>query len=473
MFIHKDFLLRSQLSRQLYHDFADKMPIVDYHCHLEPKDIATDYRFTSITELWLGGDHYKWRAMRANGIPEEYITGNGNDKAKFLAWADTVENAIGNPLHHWTHLELKQYFGITDLLTKENAEEIYNQCNQYLQEHKVTAVNLIQQSNVKFIGTTDDILSDLKYHKELKDRYDFTVAPSFRPDPVLSIMQGFGDYIKKCATVAGNDLVTYDSLKQFLIERVHFFHEVGCKSADHGFGELLYDAATKEEIEAIYQKGLQGLPLTRQEIAKWQGRVMVDLGREYAKLGWVMQIHFGAIRSVNTRLFDKLGRDIGCDSILDQGDIAIQLNSLLDALDRTNELPKTILYNLNPSINELVATACGNFQGNDKKIKSKVQFGAGWWFNDQYDGMLAQMQTLSNQGLLMNFVGMLTDSRSFISYPRHEYFRRALCEMIAQKVEAGYYPNDQKLLKKLIQNVCYQNAHEFFELKSEKEAMEK
>lgn len=464
MFINEDFLLTNETAKKLYHNYAKEMPIIDYHCHLNPEEIVNDYRITSVTELWLGGDHYKWRAMRANGVPENLITGESDDWDKFLAWAETVENAFGNPLHHWTHLELKKYFGVTDLLTSKSAKDIYKRCNQYLLEHKITPKYLIKQSNVRFIGTTDDILDNLSFHKKLKKEIPLIIAPSFRPDPILNIHNDFSSYLEKCQVLNEKEITTYSLLYDFLIQRIDFFHEVGCKSADHGFGEFLSKDSTDEEIEAIFQKGKSKQDISRDELAKWQGRIMRDLGREYARRNWVMQIHFGAIRNTNTKLLEKIGTDIGCDSIIDQGDVSINLNNFLDSLDQMDELPRTIIYNLNPALNDLVATTCANYQSNNQRIKSKVQFGAAWWFNDHYNGMIHQIDVLANQGILGNFVGMLTDSRSFISYPRHDYFRRILCQYIGDKVESGYYPNEEELLKKMIQNIAFNNANEFFEL---------
>ncbi|WP_291293027.1 glucuronate isomerase [Enterococcus sp.] len=464
MFIDDDFLLKNETAKQLYHEVAKRQPIIDYHCHLEPQLIAENFRFKSITELWLGGDHYKWRAMRANGVAEKYITGDADDWEKFYAWAQTVENLLGNPLHHWTHLELKEYFGITKLLTSETAAEIYEACNQFLANNEVSAQALIRHSNVKFVGTTDDILSDLQYHKQLKAETDFVVAPSFRPDPILNVHKEFAAYISKCQKIAKQKLVNYVDLKAFLLERVSYFHDAGCKSADHGFSEFLYQEASDEQIEEIYQKGLQGESIDREELAKWQGRIMTDLASEYAKRGWIMQIHFGALRNTNHKMFVDLGPDSGGDAIIDQGDLATNLNTFLDCLNTNDELPQTILYNLNPIYNELVAATCGNFQGNTQGLKSKLQFGAAWWFNDHYDGMINQMNVLATQGLLMNFVGMLTDSRSFISYPRHDYFRRILCQYIGEKVESGHYPKDEKILTKMVEGICYTNARDYFGL---------
>ena len=464
MFIKDDFLLQNEVSRQLFHKYAKNMPIIDYHCHLDPELIANNFRFTSITELWLSGDHYKWRAMRANGVEEHYITGNASEWEKFKAWASTIENLVGNPLYHWTHLELKTYFGITDLLNTDSARDIYEKCNKYLEENEVTTQSLIRDSKVEFIGTTDDILSDLRYHKQIASTINIKVAPTFRPDPVLNIHKNFCEYLKLSEEKFDLTISTYKSLMEFLKQRMDFFHKNGCKSSDHGLEEFNYLNATNEEIEEIFLKGKAGQAISKKELAKWQGRVMKDLAREYSRYNWVMQIHFGAIRSNNTRLFKLLGPDIGTDSIVDQPNIAESLNGFLDSLDVTNQLPKTILYNLNPMLNELVASTCANFQSNSEGIKNKIQFGAAWWFNDTFRGMVNQLETLSDQGILMHFVGMLTDSRSFISYPRHEYFRRILCNFIGEKIEAGYYPSDQKMMEKLVKNITYWNALEYLDL---------
>lgn len=472
MFIKEDFLLTNETAKRLYHNQAKDLPIIDYHCHLDPEQIAKNYRFQSITELWLEGDHYKWRAMRANGVPERCITGDASDWEKFEVWAETVENLIGNALYHWVHLELKAYFKITQRLSKKTAREIYDQCNQYLAENEVTTHSLIKDSKVQFIGTTDDILSDLHDHQIIREQTDLRVAPSFRPDSILNIQANFSSYLAKCQALAQDSLSSYQAFLAFLKARVSYFNEAGCKSADHGFQAFLYAAATDEEIDAIYQKGLASATVTPLELAKWQGRVMVDLGREYAKYGWVMQLHFGAIRNNNTRLFQQLGTDIGTDAIFDQAAIASHLNAFLDALDQTNELPKTVLYNLNPGVNDVIASVCGNFQANDQGIKSKVQFGAAWWFGDTYRGMNQQLETLSNYGLLMHFIGMLTDSRSFMSYPRHDYFRRILCQFIGEKVESGFYPKDEALLQKMVKQIAYENVVRYFDLENEVEEID-
>ena len=464
MFIDEDFLLTNDTARRLYHDYAKGMPIVDYHCHLEPKLIADNYRFQTITELWLEGDHYKWRAMRANGIAERLITGEATDWEKFEAWAETVESLLGNALYHWTHLELKTYFGITQRLSKQTARAIYDTCNDYLATHNVTTQSLIRQSNVKFIGTTDDILSELADHQRIQEQTDLVVAPSFRPDPILNIRETLADYIHRCRMETNEELASYQELFKFLKKRIQHFATHGCRSADHGFKTFLFAKATATDIERIYQKALRQESITDHEMAQWQGFVLADLGREYAKYDWVMQLHFGVVRNNNTRLYKLVGENIGTDGIYDQPDVAVHLNRFLDCLDQTNQLPKTVVYNLNPTLNDVVANVCANFQANDQGIKSKVQFGAAWWFGDTYRGMRAQLETLSDHGILMNFIGMLTDSRSFLSYTRHDYFRRILCQLIGQHVESGFYPDDEELLKQMVQKIAYENVVTYFAL---------
>ncbi|GFH42044.1 uronate isomerase [Lactococcus hodotermopsidis] len=466
MFIHENFLLANDLAKNLFHNYAEKLPIIDYHCHLEPQEIAENVRFTSITALWLSGDHYKWRAMRACGIPEKNITDSGSDWEKFYAWAQTVERSLGNPLYHWTHLELKRYFGVTDLLNAESAKQIYDACNHYLAVHEVTAQSLILDSNVKYIGTTDDILSDLRYHKQIAAAgFPCTVAPSFRPDPVIAIEKvGFVPYIEKISEFSGDIISGFADLVNFLDGRLAYFTAVGGRVSDHGFTALVYAEATPDELDNIFQKAMANQTLTNHEIAQWQGQIMVALGKLYKRYDWVMQLHFGAVRIANTRLFELTGADTGGDSIYDQADLAIQLNRLLDALDKTNELPRTIIYNTNPAQNDMLVTTCANFQMNDDGIKSRVQFGAGWWFNDTYRGMTRQMESLADNGLLMNFVGMLTDSRSFLSYSRHDYFRRILANYMAEKTEKGFYPDDEALLKQMIQDISFYNAKAYFKL---------
>ncbi|GEK89497.1 D-glucuronate isomerase [Alkalibacterium putridalgicola] len=464
-FIHDDFMLQNDVAKHLYHDYAKDLPIFDYHCHLDPKQIAEDHQFENLTELWLAGDHYKWRAMRANGVSEDKVTGDASPEEKFEAWAGTAEVAIGNPLFHWTQLELKKYFGIEDLLTSENWKDVYDRANTKLRDEGLTARKLVENSNVAFIGTTDNPTDSLEYHDQIKadDSFDVTVAPSFRPDEAFAIgEEKFTNFLNKLKDVTGKTAESYAELVALLEERVEYFDQRGTLASDHGLTELLYAEATDEEIDAIYVKALAEKEVTKEEKAKYLTRLLTDLSAMYEKRGWIMQIHFGAIRNNNARSFEAIGPDAGFDSINDQTDVAYALNNLLNSMHKNGTLPKTIVYNLNPMYNHIVASTVANFQGNDEGIKGKVQFGAGWWFNDTEQGMLRQMETLADHGLLMHFVGMLTDSRSFVSYPRHDYFRRILCNFVGEQVELGKFPNDENLLKKLIENVSYNNAIEYF-----------
>lgn len=464
-FITKDFMLQNETAKQLYHDFAESLPIFDYHCHLDPQQIAGDHEFSNVTELWLAGDHYKWRAMRAHGIPEEKITGNASSEEKFQAWAQTVESVVGNPLYHWTHLELKRYFDIDELLNSKNWKSIYDQASKAIQEKGLTARTLINNSNVTFIGTTDNPTDSLEFHDAIRKDADFTVevAPAFRPDEAFAVgEEKFTNFVQKLQDVSSKDVTTYKEMIKEIEARVDYFNERGATISDHGLGKLFYAESTDEEIEAIFLKALAKKEVTAEENAKYQTRLLSDLGKMYHARGWVMQIHFGAIRNNNSRMFDLVGPDAGFDSINDQTDVAYALNNILNALDKENQLPKTIIYNLNPTYNDVVASTVANFQSNNEGIKGKIQFGSGWWFNDTEQGMLRQMEALADHGLLMHFVGMLTDSRSFVSYPRHEYFRRILCNFIGERVENGKFPNDQELLQKLVENVCYNNAMEYF-----------
>lgn len=468
MFIDKDFLLESPLAQSLFHNYAEHMPIIDYHCHLDPQEIAENKRFDSVTDLWLSGDHYKWRAMRACGIPESEITGDASDWDKFYAWARTVERLMGSPLYHWTHLELKRYFGVTELLTTENAASIYQTCQSYLTEHVVTTQSLILASNVQYIGTTDDMLSDLHYHQQLAvSDFPCVVAPSFRPDPVIAIEKiGFKAYIEKIQAFRQKPVTGFGDLLTFLEGRLSYFTENGGSVSDHGFTFLVYEEATPETLDEIFHKAMTNVALNEKEVAQWQGQMMLALGKLYKRYDWVMQLHFGAVRSANTRLLEQLGPDSGGDSIYDQADLASHLNRLLNALDQTNELPRTILYNTNPAQNDMIVTTCGNFQMNDEGIRSRVQFGAGWWFNDTYRGMIHQMESLADNGVLMNFIGMLTDSRSYLSYSRHDYFRRILVNYIAEKTRQGFYPDNDVMLRQMITDICYHNAKAYFKFEA-------
>lgn len=461
-FMDKDFLLQTETAKYLYHNHASKMPICDYHCHLNPQEIAENKRYNNITEIWLGGDHYKWRAMRSFGIDEEYITGNASDFEKFKAFAKAMPYLIGNPIYHWSHLELKEYFGIEETLSEKNAEEIWNRCNEIIQSPDFSARTMIEKSNVKYIGTTDDPADDLKWHIEISkdENFDCQVGPSFRPDKAVKIgNEGFAEYIKVLGATENTEITGYKELIDVLEKRVAFFVENGCKITDHGLDRIYFRAATEEEVDVILKKALNGETLSQEEIEKYSTLTMVNLGKMYHKHDIVMQLHIGALRNNNTRMFKKLGADVGFDSI-DDAEVAMPLSRLLDSLATEDMLPKTILYCLNPKDNEVLGAMIGNFQGGG--IAGKIQFGSGWWFNDQKDGMERQMMALSQLGLISQFVGMLTDSRSFLSYTRHEYFRRILCNYIGGLVENGEYPADMEFLGEIIENICYNNAVKYF-----------
>lgn len=461
-FMDDNFLLSNETAVALYHDYAREMPLFDYHCHLSPKEIAENKHYRNITEIWLGGDHYKWRAMRSNGVEEKYITGDADDKEKFIKWAETMPYCIGNPLYHWTHLELKRYFGIEKVLSLDTAEEIWDKCNQALETEEFSARSLIKRSNVKVICTTDDPLDSLEYHIAIaKDKtFDVKVLPAFRPDKAINIdKEGFIDWINKLGKVTGIEIKTFQDLSNALVQRIDFFHQVGCRVSDHGLDVIEYREGTDAEATLILQKALLGEALSKTDIEKYKTMVVLLLGKQYSRLDWTMQIHTGCIRSTNTRMFKLLGPDTGFDAIGDSV-FAKSLAMFLNKLDETNELPKTILYSLNPRDNEVLGTIIGCFQGGG--IPGKLQFGSGWWFNDQKDGMIRQMTALANLGLLSRFVGMLTDSRSFLSYTRHEYFRRILCNIVGEWVENGEFPNDMKLLGSIVQDICFNNAKRYF-----------
>lgn len=467
----EDFLLQTDLAKELYQRYAKPQPIFDYHCHLEPELIAENYRFTNIVDLWLAGDHYKWRAMRANGIPEAKITGNASNEEKFAAWAETVEASLGNPLYHWTHLELATYFDIEETLGKDNWQRIYKRANEVLKTQEVTTQQLIVDSNVRFIGTTDTPVDSLAYHQKIAELSNFTVkvAPSFRPDLVFGINQAhFTPFIQTLSKLTHKTISSFDDLLEALVLRLEAFDEAGCLASDHGFEQLVYQPTDKNKLNQLLVKALNKQPITVLEQQQWQSELFYQLGKEYHRRGWVMQIHFGAIRSNNQRLLEQVGPDSGFDSMTDQTDLAHTLNQLLNRWEIEGALPKTILYNLNPMYNDLVACTAANFQGNEEGIKSKIQFGAGWWFNDTKRGMIRQLEALADQGLLMNFVGMLTDSRSFISYTRHDYFRRILCQWVSQKVIDGEFPENQASLQQLIEGICYKNAQDYFSKKTER-----
>lgn len=462
-FMDDNFLLLNNTAEKLYHEYAKNLPIIDYHCHLDPKEIWEDKRYKNITEVWLYGDHYKWRAMRSNGIKEEYITGNKSDYDKFLAWAKTVSNCIGNPLYHWAHLELKRYFGIDEILKEDTAKSIWKKSNEMLSGDGFSARALIKKSNVKMIGTTDDPTDSLIYHKKIKEegKMDTKVLPTFRPDKGIEInKEGFREWIETLSKVSGKTIEKYRDLLDALNDRIHYFHENGCRISDTGMDYVPYREASMDEVNLVFQKAMEGKALNQEEVDMYKTYTMLHLGEIYGKLKWTMQLHIGTLRNNNTRMFKRLGADSGFDSINDYS-IAKPLARLLDALDQNNSLPKTILYTLNPKDNYVIGSMLGNFQG---ETPSKIQFGSGWWFNDQKDGIIKQMKDLANLGLLSHFVGMLTDSRSFLSYTRHEYFRRILCNLVGKWAEDGEAPNDMELLGNMVRNICYYNAKNYFEI---------
>ena len=462
-FLSEDFLLHSELARRLYHDVAADLPIIDFHCHLPPQQVADNYQFTNLTDIWLRGDHYKWRAMRSNGVDERFCTGDATDKEKFMAFAATVPHTIGNPIYHWSHLELRRPFGLSNIIVNESsAEQIWNQCNEMLATDDFRARRIMEKMNVEMVGTTDDPIDDLAAHKRVADEPSFTIQmlPSWRPDKAFNIhLAGFVDYVHRLEAAADVSISRFTDLCQALKNRLDHFQAHGCCVSDHALDTVVYAEATDQELDAILQQRLGGGEVSAHQAAQFKTAVLVYLGREYAKREWVQQYHIGALRNNNSRMFKILGPDTGFDSINDDL-VAAPLAKLLDALDKDNALPKTILYCLNPRDNEVIGTMCGNFQGGG--VPGKIQFGSGWWFNDQKDGMVRQMTQLAQLGLLSRFVGMLTDSRSFMSYTRHEYFRRILCQMIATWVEQGEAPNDFALLSQMVRGICYQNAKHYF-----------
>ncbi len=450
--IKDDFMLYSKTAEKLYNDYAKDMPIIDYHCHLSPQMIAENYQFKNITELFLGGDHYKWRVLRSNGVDEEYITGGADDYDKFLKFAEAIPYTIGNPMYHWTHLELKRYFDIDEPLCPETADMIWNKCNELLARDDFRAKALITKSNVKVICTTDDPADTLEYHKQLKNEgFTTKVYPTFRPDKAVEIAkETFVPYINNIG------VKSYDELKAWIVERIAFFHENGCRLSDHAMEVVPY---AEGDAASVFDKAMKGETITLEEENAYKTDVLKVCGKEYTRLGWAMQLHIGAMRNNNTNMYKKLGPDTGYDSINDLS-IAEPLSRFMDSLEVEDSLPKTILYTLNPKDNYVLGTMLGNFQ--KAPVPGKIQFGSGWWFNDQRDGMEKQMKDLANLGLLSRFVGMLTDSRSFISYPRHEYFRRILCNIIGGWVEKGEYPEDYAMLEKIIKGICCENAEKYF-----------
>ncbi len=450
-FLNDDFMLYSDTAKELYHSFAENMPIIDYHCHLESKQIAENKNFKNLTELMLGGDHYKWRAMRSAGIEERFITGSADDRDKFIMWARALELCIGNPLYHWTHLELKRYFGIDKALTEENAGWVYDQCTQMLKDADFTPQRLIERSNVKALCTTDNPGDSLSYHRQLAQEWDkVKVLPAFRPDNILDISNS-----KFISNIQNMNVKSLSELKNKLIASIDHFHNNGCRLSDHGLGKVVFEIGNANEV---FEKRLNGGKLSDREAAVYTTEMMLFLAKEYVKRGWVMQLHIGVLRDNNSVMLSKVGMGTGFDAISDDP-IALPLVKLLDKMN-TMGLPKTILYSINPKDNYTLATIIGNFQNSE--CCSKIQFGCAWWFNDNRDGMEDMLKALANSGVLGGFIGMLTDSRSFVSYTRHEYFRRILCNLIGGWVEKGEYPKNMSALEKIIKGICYNNAFNYF-----------
>ena len=462
-FNDKNFVLETEIAQDLYHNHASKMPIIDYHCHLIPEMVANDHRFKSITELWLGGDHYKWRAMRTNGVDEKYCTGKDtSDWEKFEKWAETVPYTLRNPLYHWTHLELKTAFGIEKLLSPKTAREIFDECNEKLQQPEFSARGLMRHYHVECVCTTDDPVDDLHNHIEYakhKAVNDPMMIPAWRPDKAMNIeKQEFAKYVEQLAEVSGVTITKFADMVDALKKRHDFFAANGCKLSDHGIEEFYDEEYTDSQIETIFEKALRGQQLSAYEVRQYKNCFLTVMAEMDADADWTQQFHYGAIRDNNTAMFNQLGPDTGFDSI-GEFNTARAMSKFLNNLNMEGKLTRTILYTLNPCANEVIATMLGNFQGGEP---GKIQFGSGWWFNDQMDGMIRQMNALSVLGLLSRFVGMLTDSRSFLSYPRHEYFRRILCNLLGNDVEKGLLPDDRELLGKMVEDISYNNARRYF-----------
>ena len=464
IFITDDFLLHSEVAKTLYHHHAKMQPIFDYHCHLSPKDIAEDRQFENLTQIWIEGDHYKYRAMRANGVDEKFITGDASPYDKFQKWAQTVPYTLRNPLYHWTHLELKNYFGITTLLDANSAEAIYNEATALLQKPEYSVRNILRKMNVKVVGTTDDPTDGLQFHKKIKDdNFEIKVLPSFRPDKATEIEKGqaFIDWIKKLEQSVGFSITDFSILIKALKDRHDFFHEMGCRISDHGHNTFYSENYTAEEVDLIFQTAINGKSLSDLEINKYKSAVLFELASMNKAKSWAQQFHVGAIRNNNDKMLQELGPDQGFDSL---GDLVMaeNMSKFFGKLSKSDSLTKTIVYNLNPRDNEMFASMAANF--NDGKVAGKMQYGAAWWFLDQKDGMEKQLNVLSNFGLLSRFVGMVTDSRSFLSFPRHEYFRRILCNVLGDEIEKGELPDDMKLIGSMVENICYKNAVAYFEI---------
>jgi len=460
-FIHDDFLLTNKTASELYHKYAENQPIIDFHCHLSPAMICDDRQFENLTQAWLEGDHYKWRAMRTNGIDEKYCTGKVPDKEKFKKWAETVPAAVGNPLYHWTQLELARYFGIFELLSPATAEKIYDKSGAMLQTKEFSIRSLLKKMKVEVVCTTDDPSDDLGYHKKMQGSFDILILPTFRPDNVIKTddLSKFKAYIDKLGASANKEIKDYGSLTEALDNRHQFFHDMGGRLSDHGLDRFYYAQFTASEVDKIFKKLLKGEVISGEESEKYRTAIMTELCRMNHKRGWTQQFHVGALRNNNSRAFRLLGPDTGWDSIGVPQD-AFKMSGFLNNLDDTGQLGKTILYNLNPADNEMLLTMAGNF--NDGSSAVKVQVGAAWWFLDQKTGMEKHIRDLSSLGLMRRFIGMVTDSRSFLSYPRHEYFRRVVCNFIGEEVEKGMIPDEEDLLKPVVEGISYKNAKDYF-----------
>ncbi len=463
-FMDQDFLLETPTAQKLYHGYAEKQPIIDYHCHVDPKEIFENRRFENIYQTWLEGDHYKWRVMRSNGVEERYITGDASEREKFQKFAEALPKAIGNPMYHWCHLELRTYFGYQGVLNGETAQEVWDLSEKKLKEDGMDVRGIIRQSNVAMIGTTDDPTSTLEWHKRLKEDASFqaTVAPSFRPDKALNIEKpGWKAFLQELGASAGVEITSLETLEQALKNRMDAFTQAGCRAADHGLDYVPYREASRQDVDAVLQKGLTDEAVTLEETEQFKTALLVFCAEQYAKMGWVMQIHYNCMRNPNSAMFAKLGPDCGFDC-MNNVNCGGALYALLDRLYRTNSLPKTILYSLNPGENEMLDTMIGAFQGTE--AAGKLQHGSAWWFNDNKTGMQDQLISLANLSLLGNFIGMLTDSRSFLSYTRHAYFRRILCNLVGGWIENGEYPADMAAAGALIEDICYHNAKRYFGL---------
>lgn len=463
-FVENSFMLHSEAANKLFHEHAEKMPIFDFHCHLSPKEIAEDKHFSDLTELWLSGDHYKWRLMRANGVEEKYITGDAAPYEKFLKWADAIPNCVGNPLYHWTHLELKRYFNIDLLLNSDTAPAIWEACNRQISSPEFSARSIIKQFNVKAVATTDDPIDDLRYHKQISEdkSFDARVLPTFRPDKALHVEnKGFKEWIETLSTISGIKIDSLEQLIKALEQRAEFFCSMGCKGADQSFSSPDFTVHDHAAADAAFLSGMSGNKPSVYEVNAYQSELMLALGKIYHRLDFVMQLHLSVVRNNSSRMVNLLGPDTGFDTIGDQIS-TVSLSALMDGLDKTDELPQTILFTLNDNDNAKLAGIAGCFQSG--RIKSKVQFGAAWWFHDHRNGMVKQMEVLADTGLLSSFIGMLTDSRSFLSYTRHEYFRRILCDLLGSWMENSEVPMDFDLMGNIVENICYNNAMDYFHM---------